>query len=161
MILRKATADDVVDGGLIYREAKKYMREAGNPTQWDEDGYPAEKDILEDIALGSSYVVEDAGEVVGVLHFHIGREPDYDKIYDGEWQGEAPYGVIHRIAVKYHGRGIADFCFAEAKMLAGSVRIDTHRDNIPMQKSLARNGFARRGIIHLKNGEERIAFELI
>ena len=36
--------------------------------------------------------------------------------------------------------------------------LDTHRDNIPMQKVLARNDFTYCGIIYLENGDERLAF---
>ena len=161
MKIRKSTKEDVFAGGEIYREAKRYMKEVGNPTQWRDDGYPSERDIEKDIENGSSYVCEDGGEVVGVFHFHIGTEPDYEKIYEGSWKSCAPYGVIHRIAVKYRGRGIADFCFSECIKIAGSIRIDTHRDNLPMQKSLVRAGFTQRGIIYIENGEERLAFERI
>lgn len=161
MFIRRAVAQDISAGAFIYREAKRYMKEAGNPTQWEEDGYPSEWDIEADIADGSSYVLEDGGEVVAVFHFHIGKEPIYEKLYGGEWHGSAPYGVIHRIAVKYHGRGLADFCFKECKLLAGSIRIDTYKDNLPMQRCLMKNGFSRRGTVYLENGEERIAFELI
>ncbi len=161
MKIRQATREDVSAGGEIYREAKRYMRESGNPTQWREGGYPSEYDIEKDIEDGTSYVCEDGGEVVGVFHFHVGTERDYEKIYEGSWEGSSPYGVIHRIAVKHRGRGIADFCFSECAKIAGSVRIDTHRDNLPMQKSLARAGFAYRGIVYIKNGEERLAYERI
>ena len=40
-----------------------------------------------------------------------------------------------------------------------SIRIDTHKDNIPMQRALAKHGFIKCGIIHLANGDERIAFQ--
>ena len=42
---------------------------------------------------------------------------------------------------------------------AESIRIDTHRDNIPMQKMLNKNGFIYCGIIYLLDGKERFAFE--
>jgi RimJ/RimL family protein N-acetyltransferase len=42
-----------------------------------------------------------------------------------------------------------------------NLKIDTHRDNIPMQKVLKRNGFSECGIIYIENGDERIAFQKI
>lgn len=42
---------------------------------------------------------------------------------------------------------------------AGHVRIDTHRDNKTMQHVILKNGFEYCGIIYLKNGEQRLAYE--
>ena len=85
----------------------------------------------------------------------------YHRIYEGEWLSDAPYSVIHRIAVKYHGRGIIDFCFEECFKRFPSIRIDTHEDNIPMQKCLSRCGFKYCGIIYLADGAKRLAYQKI
>ena len=158
MIIRQATEKDAKEADAIYTEARKYMVENGNPDQWSRL-YPALSDILEDIPKGSSFVVEDEGEIVGVFHFHIGEDEIYKKIFMGEWKNNEPYAVIHRIAVKYHGRGIADFIYSECFKRFGNLKIDTHRDNLPMQKSLKKNGFEYCGIIYLQNGEERLAYQ--
>ncbi len=160
MIFRKATEADVTAANEIYDAARGYMRAAGNNLQWS-DVYPGVKDILEDIPKGSSYVIEDEGEVVGVFHFHIGDDPTYAVIEDGKWKNNDPYAVIHRVAVKYHGRGIADFIYSECYKLYPNLKIDTHRDNIPMQKSLLKNGFEYCGITHLLNGDERLAYQKV
>jgi len=160
MLIRKATISDVEEAGKIYDLAREYMKAAGNPYQWN-DVYPSARDVEEDIKDGSSYVCDDGGEIVAVFHFHIGSDATYEKIYEGGWEGTEPYGVIHRIAVKHHGRGIADFCFSECFKLFPNLRIDTHKDNIPMQKSLMKNGFVKKGTVYIKNGEERIAFQKI
>ena len=86
-------------------------------------------------------------------------DPTYHRIDFGSWKSDAPYAVIHRIAVKHHGKGIIDFCFNECFRLQGNLRIDTHRDNIPMQKCLIRNGFEYCGVIYLANGDERLAYQ--
>ena len=158
MILRKATDRDVSAAAEIYDLARGYMREAGNRDQWS-GVYPSGADVLEGIVYGESFVVEDGGEVVATLQFRIGREPCYDVIEGGEWKNSLPYGVIHRIAVKYHGRGIVDFCFSECSKLCPNLKIDTHRDNLPMQRVLARAGFEYCGIIHLDDGSERLAYQ--
>jgi GNAT superfamily N-acetyltransferase len=158
MIIRKATEKDAVEANAIYDAARKYMRDNGNLYQWSAE-YPGINDILTDIPEGTSYVAEDDGEIVGVFHFHIGEDVTYKKIYEGRWKNDKPYAVIHRIAVKYHGRGIADFIYSECFKLYPNLKIDTHKDNYPMQKSLVKNGFEYCGIIHLLSGEERMAFQ--
>ncbi len=162
MIIRRTKISDMAACEAIYANAREYMKDAGNPDQW-KAGYPGTVEILSDIAMGRGYVCENenSGEVVAVFYFAQGPDSTYLNIYDGEWMSDEPYGVIHRIAVKHHGRGIADFIFAECFEVAGHLRIDTHKDNIPMQRVLARNGFMRCGIIYLENGDERIAYEKI
>ena len=160
MIIRKTKIDDMAACEEIYASAREYMRCAGNPDQW-KDGYPGTVEILSDLATGCGYVVEDEGEIVAVFYFAPGPDPTYAKIYDGEWKSEEPYAVIHRVAVKHHGRGIIDFIFRECFKAAGHLRIDTHKDNLPMQKVLKRNGFEYCGIIHIETGAERLAYEKI
>ena len=66
---------------------------------------------------------------------------------------------MHRIAVLRHGKGVVDFCINECFKVFPNLKIDTHRDNIPMQKVLKRNGFCYCGIIYLESGDERLAFQ--
>ena len=158
MYIRKTVKEDIERVSEIYAAARKFMRESGNPDQWG-GTYPGVPDILADIAKGCGYVVEDEGEVVAVFYFSAGPDPTYKEIYGGEWRSDEPYAVIHRVAVKHHGRGIIDFIFERCFEAAGHLRIDTHKDNLPMQKVLKRNGFEYCGIIHLESGAERLAFE--
>ena len=158
MIIRKSEPKDLEKIEKIYSLAKSFMRENGNPNQWKGD-YPNAIDAEEDIKNGIGYVCEDEGEVVAVFVYKIGVEPTYNKIFCGEWKNDLPYAFMHRIAVLYHGKGIIDFCFNECFKLYPNLKIDTHRDNIPMQKVLKRNGFECCGIIYLENGEERLAFQ--
>lgn len=137
------------------------MKETGNPNQWKGE-YPNGYDVEMGIKDGTSYVCEDDGEVVAGFYFETNADdPTYRKIYKGAWKSDVPYAVIHRIAVKYHGRGIADFCFSECFKLFPNIRIDTHRDNTPMQKCLTKNGFEYCGVIYLKSGDERIAYQKV
>lgn len=158
MLIRKTKITDISECVNIYNAAREYMRASGNPDQWP-SCYPGEVDVLSDIASGCGYVCEDKGEVVAVFYFAKGPDTTYAKIYDGAWKSDEPYAVIHRVAVKYHGRGIIDFIFNECFTTSGHLRIDTHKDNLPMQKVLKRNGFEPCGIIHIETGVERIAFE--
>jgi len=158
--IRKATHLDVPRVLEIYASARRFMRETGNPNQWA-GVYPALEDVQLDIELSRLYVCVEGEELLGVFCCFEGADPTYLKIYDGQWQNDAPYAVIHRIAVaeNAHGRGVAAACFNYAFEKSGNVRIDTHRDNLPMQKALLKNGFVRCGIIYLANGDERVAFQ--
>ena len=158
LTIRKATYADVPLLMNIYDHARCYMREQGNMEQWN-GGYPQVTVIEEDISLGRCHVCMDGEDIAGVFCFFKGNDPTYAKIYHGAWLSDEPYGVIHRIAVAKHGVGVASFCFDYAFNACGNVKIDTHKDNIPMQNALAKNGFVRCGIIHLLNGDERIAYQ--
>lgn len=160
--IRPAVFDDLPAVMQIYDRARQYMRTQGNPTQWA-GGYPPEALIREDMDMGQCYLCCDAesGEILGVFCFFIGEDPTYRRIEDGAWLNDAPYGVIHRIAVgeNAHRRGVASFCFTYAFERCGNVKIDTHLDNLPMQRSLEKNGFVRCGTIYLANGDPRIAYQ--
>lgn len=160
MIIRKTREEDLNAIEEIYSAAKKFMRENGNKNQWNSD-YPNSKSAAEDMRLGIGYVCEENSEILAVFAFGIGIEPTYNIIYGGKWLDTKDYAYIHRIAVKKHGIGIIDFCFNECFKMFSNLKIDTHRDNIPMQKVLLRNGFKFCGIIHLENGDERLAYQKI
>lgn len=158
--IRKATELDVSCVLDIYASARRFMREHGNSGQWG-DGYPSKTDIERDFELDRLYVCEQDGDILGVFCFFEGEDATYLHIFDGSWLNDAPYGVIHRIAVSSaaHGKGVARAAFDYCYSLCKNIRIDTHRDNLPMQKALEKNGFVRCGIIYLENGDERIAFQ--
>lgn len=159
--LRKSTAEDIDDILSIYESARKFMRENGNMHQWN-GAYPSRQTVEEDIANGVSHVVYDTqNENKNVCVFALIPGPDvtYKKIYDGKWINDKDYFVIHRIAVAEHRKGIASFVFERCLNEHPVLRIDTHKDNIPMRKLLEKNGFEYCGIIHLLSGEERLAFQ--
>ena len=158
MNIRTAHPEDFKKIMSIYADARAFMRENGNPWQWG-DNYPTEKMIRQDVKTGHCYVCEADGKILGVFYYAEGDDPTYQTIENGTWLNDSPYGVIHRIASTRERRGVASFCFAWAVERCGNLKIDTHRDNVPMQRSLAKNGFTRCGIIRLENGEERIAYQ--
>ncbi len=147
----------------IYAIAKKYMHENGNPHQWN-GAYPDRETLEQDIACNRLYVYKNNGVIHGVFVLLLEKELTYDYIEDGQWLNDMPYGTIHRIASSREVKGIfgksLHFC---AEMLASlgydSLRIDTHHDNHTMQYLAEKYGFARCGIIYLRNGEPRIAYQ--
>ena len=160
MIIRKTESGDLSAVSEIYENAKKFMRENGNPVQWS-DGKPNIDTAKEDMERGVGYVADDNGEIAAVFMFGKGPDPTYEKIYEGKWLNDLPYAVIHRIAVKKQGRGLIGFCIDECFKICQNLKIDTHEDNIPMQKALLKRGFKYCGIIYLENGEKRLAYQKI
>jgi RimJ/RimL family protein N-acetyltransferase len=158
MEIRKTRVEDIKRVLEIYEKAIVFMRENGNSTQWI-NGYPSKVVIESDIKLNKSYVCIDDNEIVGTFYFEIGIEKTYLKIYEGQWLNNQEYGVIHRIAVDGKQKGIASYCINWCYEQIQNIRIDTHRNNKPMQKLLEKNGFKYCGIIYLEDGDERIAYQ--
>ncbi len=142
----------------IYAIARKFMAENGNPTQW-EDWYPAQDTTREDIARGQLYLYEVEGRIQGVFALIYGDDPDY-AVIDGQWLNDNPYAAVHRMASRGEVHGVVAHCLQWALEQAGTIRIDTHGDNIPMQRALIRMGFTRCGVITMAyNGTLRTAFQ--
>ena len=106
--------------------------------------------------------------ILGTAMLSFRGEPNYDRIYDGEWKlGNVSYATIHRIAVlsTIRRHGIAGKLLgAMEEEIRGNgfsvIRMDTHRDNVPMQTWLGSHGFVHCGTIFLgRTDETRMAFE--
>ena len=160
MIVRHTRKTDIDDVMSIYEKAREFMRDSGNPHQWA-NHYPSRELILKDIDSDSSYVLIDNDEIVACFFFSLGPDPTYSRIENGAWLNDDSYGVIHRIAVKYHGRGLFMEVLKYCSFMTKNIRIDTHSDNVPMQRALSKNGFVSCGTIYLSNGDERIAYQRI
>lgn len=126
--------------------------------QWN-DGYPSENIVRKDIDNGNCYVLCDDGEVVATMAFIPGPDPTYAEIYDGGWLSDAPYHVIHRIAVAEPGHNAAKALLDWGFVQTGSIRIDTHKDNVIMHHVLSKYGFTHCGMILLANGDPREAYQ--
>lgn len=143
----------------IYDIAKAYMRSSGNPNQWN-GAYPDPELLKEDIRKQRLYVIKKDGRIHGVFMLLLEEEPTYAYIEDGSWrEGETPYGTIHRLAGDGEVKGLFSHCVTFCQSKVKYLRADTHFDNHTMQHLLEKNGFERRGIIYLKNGDPRIAYQ--
>lgn len=163
-ILRKITPEDLNQVMEIIEQGKVYLKSSG-VDQW-QNGYPNEAVIKEDIANGYGYVLECEGEVVGTVALSFDGEPWYDDIRGGEWMSNGNFLVIHRLAVSHDARGtdLASEMIKQSEKLCAergvrSIKIDTHEDNIIMQKFVKKNGFKYCGIVILGSEGERLAFE--
>ena len=164
MNLRLSNEKDLTEIMSIIDEAKKFLKN-NKVDQW-QNGYPNKEVILNDINKNESYVIENNGEVIGTTALSFAGEKNYDKIYEGKWISNGPYAVIHRIAVsKVKGlKNIGTEILKKSEELCiangiNNIKIDTHEDNIPMQKLLLKNNYKYCGVIYLEDGNKRIAFE--
>ena len=158
MEIRKTKLNEIDEILRIYEKAKEFMAQTGNANQWQK-GYPTRELILEDISNEQSYVCEEDGEILATFNFFVGIEPTYNEIFDGKWLNDEEYGVIHRIAVAVHQKGIASKCIQWCLAQMPNIKIDTHKNNIPMQKTILKNGFKYCGIIKKPDGTERLAYQ--
>lgn len=158
MKIRNTTFNDINIIMDIYEGARQFMRNNGNMQQWT-NGYPGIDVVKSDFLSRNSYVCTEEDQIQGVFFFKEGIDPTYVKIYHGKWLNDKPYGVVHRIASRTNKKGVASYCLDWCLEKCKNIKIDTHRDNVPMQKMLEKNGFAQCGIIYLEDGSERLAYQ--
>lgn len=107
LLFRPTLPDDLERICTIIRQAQAQMRLRGS-RQW-QNGYPAAAHITDDIDRGYGHVLcTHTGLVVAYGAVVFDGEPAYAEI-DGTWLDQAPYVVLHRLAVaqEVKGQGIA------------------------------------------------------
>ena len=162
MEIRQAIHNDVDQMMIIVKQAQNDLKQM-NVDQW-QNGYPNETVLHQDIDLKKAYVAQ-TDQVTGLMVISYNDETTYDPL--NTWMKDS-YMVIHRFAVakEVQRTGVASFMVDQASLMAKekgmeSIRIDTHEKNVRMRRFLEKYGFEERGIIYLKDGNPRIAYELI
>lgn len=140
--------------------ARQLMRDNGNTTQWT-NGYPARELMAESIESGHNFLIYNDNEVVATFDFIIDEDPNYLVIEDGNWLNDDSYGAVHRLASNGKAKGVAQFCFEWCFSQFPNIRVDTHEDNIPMQKVLTKLNYEKCGVIYVSDGTPRLAFQKI
>jgi ribosomal protein S18 acetylase RimI-like enzyme len=168
MKIKHATFDNIPIIMEIINDAKEYLASLGID-QW-QNGYPNAVQIEQDILNRESYVVfNDQDKIVATSMFTTNPEPTYKKI-DGNWifDQTKKYGVIHRLAVKkeFRNLGLASVLFEEFHQQLKnnhikSLKIDTHEDNLSMQKLIKKLGYEYCGVIYTSYNAKRLAFEKV
>ncbi len=158
MEIRKTTLDDLQQVMAVYARARGFMADHGNPNQWG-NTEPPEAVVRQDILNGKSYVCMENDRIAAVFYYAEEADPTYAVIYDGSWLSDRPYGVVHRIASAGTVKGAGAFCLNWAYEQCQNLRIDTHRDNLVMQNLLKKLGFRYCGIIHIRSGAKRLAYQ--
>lgn len=170
-MVRLANLDDAKAIMTVIDDAKALFRQDGSDQWQDKDNYPHLEAITKDINREEMYVNIRNNEVVGCIVLSSIKEEAYDGIYDGAWQQDGLYMVIHRIAVRkdYYHQGVAKEMMEEVINIAkmkqvGSIKVDTKLENKRMMTLLQHFGFKVVGKINLlRDGvldKVRIALEL-
>lgn len=164
-MIRLASVNDVEKIIKIIDQAKAYLKSKGID-QW-QHGYPNEIDVVEDINNGHGFVLDIDG-VVGYAAIIYGHDENYDYIEDGNWLNDDEYGVIHRICIddSLKGKGLASEFFEFAKDIAlkkhiYNLRVDTHPENMSMQRLITKNGFTKCGIVYMYDKTSRYAYQKV
>jgi len=166
MKFRIATNEDVNKIMEIVKQAQQFLKDQGI-NQW-QNNYPDKETIINDVVNDNCYVIADEQTIVAFGAVIFTLEPTYAVIDDGNWLNDDQYCVIHRLAVNqtYRNQKIASLFIKQVKELCISkgidnIRIDTHQDNLIMQKMLKNNGFRYCGIIYLLSKDIRLAYQLV
>lgn len=166
MEFRKATLSDTSSILEIIRQAQAYLKSQGI-NQW-QNNYPTMETIRKDIENQNSYVLIKDGFILGTVAVSFDGEKTYEKIYEGEWKTNQPYAVVHRIALReeYKGQGLSSVIMDRIEAMCRergvySIKVDTHEENLSMQRSLQKCGFEYCGVIYLTDYSKRIAFEKV
>lgn len=166
MELRKTEKSEIPVVMDIINDSIAGLKAAGID-QWQK-GYPNAKSIENDIEQGWAYVLVEGNEILATLALCFQPDPNYEKIYDGDWINLDPYAVIHRIAVKMSrkGEGLALIAMKHCDEICihnhiYSIKVDTHRKNHSMQRMLNKAGYQFCGIIFLIDGAERFGLQKV
>jgi len=165
MIFRHSNISDFQSISQIIADAQQSLAALGID-QW-QDGYPEKEILLNDITAKNGYILENEGNIAAIATVVFNYEPTYDYI-DGAWQTNSDFAVVHRLAVAKNIRrsGAAKLIMKNIENLCRkknihSIKIDTHKGNIPMQHLIKSLCYTYCGIIFLETGKERLAFEKI
>lgn len=158
--IRRATAGDLETVCAIYEAARAFMHAHDNPTQWPGD-YPGLPDAEEDLAAGTLWVLDEGAGPIACMSALPGPDPTYAVIEGEPWLDDEPYWVMHRMAVAESGHGAGTALLSWLCARHGNLRADTHANNVPMQRTLEKCGFVRRGTIYVEDGTPRVAYHFV
>ena len=111
--IRQATLQDLPMVMKLLAMGRARMRAEGNQMQWPE-GEPSEEKIRRDMQAHRSFLRLVDGEAVGTFCLLETPDPNYAKI-DGQWQNDAPYFTLHRVAGDPAVPGWLEPCFVLQK----------------------------------------------
>lgn len=163
MNIRRANTIDLKAVADLYDIGRQTMARHNNTFQWTKN-YPLLEDAEADLESNGLFVVtedETSEEIIGCFSLLPGPDEAYVNIAEGAWINSLDYVVIHRVAVKYTGHGIASFIFNWICENYSNVRADTHEANVAMTTTLTHAGFVYCGKVVGHDKTPRDAFHFV
>ena len=165
MIIRKANKEDLENIMKMYKSCVTGMLENGIE-QWD-NTYPNTEIISEDLNVGTYYVSEMDGAIIGGINIDKNQDDTYLAL---DWEDKSDsFLVVHRLGVKeeFWNKKIGKdlMLFTEKLVIETgmkSIRLDTYSGNPKAMEFYRRLGYRELGTINLKlNKNEYYCFEKI
>ena len=158
MIIRKAEISDLENIMKMYNSCVGGMLK-NDIDQWDET-YPNAEIISDDLKLGSYFVAELNGKIVGGVNIDQQQDPTYLNI---NWKDNSnQFLVVHRLGVQEEnwgdGIGKALMMFSEELVKEqglSSIRLDTYSGNPKAMEFYLRLGYNELGTIDLKPNKKK------
>ena len=168
MNIRIAETTDIDGISEVLESGRAFLQSQGL-SQW-QDGYGPSLYVGEDIAnnWGRVFVAQE-DVICGYAALVEGEDEGYANIKDGCWDSSHQrYISIHSVAIGagFRGKGFAEpFMRGLIEIAEGmgyrDIRVDTHPQNVIMQKVISRSGFIYRGMVEyaIPDGK-RMAYQL-
>jgi len=158
MIIRKANKTDLNNIMKMYKSCVTGMLKNGID-QWD-DTYPNTEIISEDLNVGTYYVVEMDGTIIGGVNIDKNQDDTYLAL---DWEDKSDsFLVVHRLGVKeeFWNKKIGKdlMLFTENLVIEKglkSIRLDTYSGNPKAMEFYRRLGYSELGTIDLKPDKEK------
>ena len=158
MIIRKANKTDLENIMKMYKSCVTGMLENGIE-QWD-DTYPNTEIISEDLNVGTYYVSEMDGTIIGGINIDKNQDETYLSL---DWEDKSDsFLVVHRLGVKeeFWNKKIGKnmMLFSEKLVIEKglkSIRLDTYSGNPKAMEFYRRLGYSELGTIDLKPDKDK------
>jgi len=158
MIIRKANKTDLKNIMKMYKSCVTGMLENGI-NQWD-DTYPNTEIISEDLNVGTYYVAEIDGTIIGGVNIDQNQDNTYLTL---DWEDKSDsFLVVHRLGVKeeFWNKKIGKYLMLFTENLViekglKSIRLDTYSGNLKAMEFYRRIGYSELGTIDLKPDKEK------
>jgi len=127
--------------------------------QWD-DTYPNTEIISEDLNVGTYYVAEIDGTIIGGVNIDQNQDNTYLTL---DWEDKSDsFLVVHRLGVKeeFWNKKIGKYLMLFTENLViekglKSIRLDTYSGNLKAMEFYRRIGYSELGTIDLKPDKEK------
>ena len=158
MIIRKANKTDLENIMKMYKSCVTGMLKNGID-QWD-DTYPSTDVISEDLNVGTYYVGEIDGTIIGGVNIDKNQDDTYLAL---DWEDKSDsFLVVHRLGVKeeFWNKKIGKdlMLFTEKLVIEKglkSIRLDTYSGNPKAKEFYRRLGYSELGTIDLKADKDK------